>query len=373
MKNISIIGAGIIGASIGFELAKNGARVTIVDREDFGQATKAAAGIICPWTSQRRNKRWYKLAMEGAKHYPSLITELKDLGEMDTGYDKVGAISPHDNPEKLEAMVKRTLKRKDEAPEIGDVTILSEQDSKALFPPLADGYQSVHVSGAARVDGWALRNSLLSAAKKLGAVVLQEDCSLMLKNSSVIGIETKHQKIHADEVIITAGVWANELLRPLQMTINLSFQKGQIIHLQMPGINSDLWPVVMPPHDQYILSLTGNRIVIGATHENDEVLDYRLTMAGMKEIMDKALKFAPGLHNSTFIEAKVGFRPFTADFLPIFGRLPGHKNVIFANGLGASGLTMGPFLGQQLAKLALDNEPDIHLADYALDEFISSK
>jgi len=46
MKNISIIGAGIIGASIGFELAKNGARVTIVDREDLGQATKAAAGIM---------------------------------------------------------------------------------------------------------------------------------------------------------------------------------------------------------------------------------------------------------------------------------------------------------------------------------------
>jgi len=373
MKKTVIIGAGILGASVGYELAKQGALVTIVDREDLGQATKAAAGIICPWISQRRNKRWYRLAMEGAKYYPALIDELKACGEKNTGYKKVGAISPNDNIEKLEAMVKRTLKRKEEAPEIGEVTILSEQESKTLFPPLADGYQSVHVSGAARVDGWALRNSLISAAKKLGAQVIKDDCSLLMENGRVFGIKTAHEDIIADEVIITAGVWANELLSPLELSIDLSFQKGQIIHLQMPGLNSDDWPVVMPPHDQYLLSLNGNRIVIGATHENDEELDYRLTIGGMKEIMDKALKFAPGLLNSTFLEAKVGFRPFTADFLPIFGRIPGQDKVIFANGLGASGLTMGPFLGQQLASLALDKELIIPAADYSLDEFISGK
>jgi len=373
MKKTVIIGAGILGASVGYELAKQGAQVTIVDREDSGQATKAAAGIICPWISQRRNKRWYRLAMEGARYYPALVEELQASGEFNTGYKKVGAISPHNNIDKLEAMVKRTLKRKEDAPEIGDVTILSEQESKRLFPPLADGYQSVYVSGAARVDGWALRNSLLSAAQKLDAIFLQTDCSLLMENGTVIGIKTAHETILADEVIITAGVWANELLQPLKLAIDLSFQKGQIIHLQIPEVNSDDWPVVMPPHDQYILSLNGNRIVIGATHENDEALDYRLTMGGMKEIMEKALLFAPGLLNSTFLEAKVGFRPFTADFLPIFGRIPGQDSVIFANGLGASGLTMGPYLGQQLAKLALDKELDIPAADYALDEFISEK
>lgn len=62
MKSHIVIGAGILGASAAYHLAKAGAKVTVIDRKDPGQATDAAAGIICPWLSQRRNKAWYALA-----------------------------------------------------------------------------------------------------------------------------------------------------------------------------------------------------------------------------------------------------------------------------------------------------------------------
>ena len=56
MKEFIVIGAGILGASTAYHLARAGVVVTVVDRNDPGQATDAAAGIICPWLSQRRNK-----------------------------------------------------------------------------------------------------------------------------------------------------------------------------------------------------------------------------------------------------------------------------------------------------------------------------
>ncbi|WP_445488673.1 NAD(P)/FAD-dependent oxidoreductase [Niallia sp. 03133] len=370
MKKIIVIGGGILGASTAYELAKRGASVTVIDREDEGRATAAAAGIICPWISQRRNKRWYLLASEGAKYYPALIEDLAKYEEYSTGYAKVGALSIHSDYSKLEAMLDRTLKRRETAPEIGVAKIISPEEVQNLFPPIADGYGAVYVSGAARVDGLALRNALIRTSQKLGAAFLQANASLIIEGKKIVGVQTEDRKILADETIITAGAWAGPLLQPLQLTFQVEEQKGQIIHLQIPNTNCSSWPVVMPPHDQYILSLDNNRLVIGATHENNTNFDYRLTVGGMKEVMDKALKYAPGLLNSTFLEARVGFRPFTADFLPVFGRLMVYKGIIAANGLGASGLTMGPFLGQQLAKYALELTPDIHFENYSIDSCI---
>ena len=58
---IAIIGAGIVGATAAYQLSKNKEVELVVYDDGVGQATKAAAGIICPWLSQRRNKEWYRL------------------------------------------------------------------------------------------------------------------------------------------------------------------------------------------------------------------------------------------------------------------------------------------------------------------------
>ncbi|MNJ73419.1 D-amino acid dehydrogenase small subunit [compost metagenome] len=67
----------------------------------------------------------------------------------------------------------------------------------------------------------------------------------------------------------------------------------------------------------------------------------------------------------------MGFRPFTPGFLPVIGALPGWQGIFIANGLGASGLTMGPYIGCQLAKLVLGLEIDIALEDYKVEGAIS--
>ncbi|MGV3466519.1 MAG: NAD(P)/FAD-dependent oxidoreductase [Heyndrickxia sp.] len=364
MKRFIVVGAGILGASTAYHLAKANVEVLVVDRKDVGQATDAAAGIVCPWLSQRRNKAWYHLAKGGAKYYPALIKELEKDGEKNTGYARVGAISIHKDEEKLKAMEKRAIQRRDDAPEIGEVNILTPEETRDLFPPLADGYAAVHVSGAARVDGRALRDALLNGAKKHGATFISGDAKIIEEENRVIGISVNGNAFFADSVIVTAGAWANQLLEPLGVNFQSHFQKAQIIHLDLPQADTSTWPVVMPPSDQYLLAFDGGRIVIGATHENDVGFDSRITAGGMQEIFNKALEIAPGLMGSTYIETRVGFRPFTPGFLPVIGELPGFKGILVANGLGASGLTMGPFIGSELSKLALGEELDINLDFY---------
>ncbi|MBS2969193.1 FAD-binding oxidoreductase [Metabacillus sp. KIGAM252] len=373
MKRFIIIGAGILGASTAYHLVKKGAEVVIIDRLDEGQATGAAAGIVCPWLSQRRNQAWYKLAKSGARYYPELIAELEADGEKDTGYAKVGAISIHPDEEKIAAMEKRALKRKEVAPEIGELTRMNPSQISDLFPPLGDKYYGLHVSGAARVDGRGIRDALLNAAKKRGAKVISGDASLLHQDDTVTGAIVNGHSYLSDQVIVCAGAWASSLLKPLGISFQVHFQKAQIVHLELPGEQTEQWPVVMPPGTQYILAFDHGRIVAGATHENTDVFDSRLTAGGIHEVLSKAAETAPGLSHGRFLEGRVGFRPFTEDFLPVIGAVPKWKGLLAANGLGSSGLTMGPFLGSQLANLALDEHLEIDLQLYSLNKTMKSE
>jgi D-amino-acid dehydrogenase len=366
MQKMIVVGAGILGASTAYHLAKAGVQVTLVDRHDAGQATDAAAGIVCPWLSQRRNKAWYQLVKGGARYYPSLIEQLEAVGETDTGYKRVGAISLHTDEEKLGKMAERARIRRDEAPEIGEITILSPAETKKLFPPLGEEYGSVFVSGGARVNGRALRNALVNAAMKHGAEFLEGEATLIHKDQQITGIKFDDNILEADLVIVTGGVWAKELLQPLGVNFLVTPQKAQIVHLQMLDTDTSGWPVVMPPNDQYILTFEDGRVVVGATHEDQAGLDFRVTAGGINEVLGKALQVAPGLVNCTLLETRVGFRPFTPGFLPVIGALPNYDGLLISNGLGASGLTSGPYLGSELAKLALGRETEIDIGSYNL-------
>lgn len=372
MKYI-VIGAGIAGASTAYHLAKLGAETLIIDRKDNGQATGAAAGIICPWLSQRRNATWYRLVKEGARYYPPLIAELLQLGETETGYAQVGALLLRHDPDKLNELAERARVRKEDAPEIGDIRACDGEATRAFFPPLAEGYAALHVGGAARVDGRALRDALVRSAIKLGAEHWEGDARLAYEGNSVTGIFVNGTFIAADKIIVCAGAWAGSLLQPLGIAMPIRRQKAQIVHLQASdSANTGDWPVVMPPSDQYLLAFDHGRVVAGATHEDvaEDDDDTRVTAGGLQELLNKALLAAPGLADAELLETRVGFRPFTPGFLPVFGAIPGWEGLFAVNGLGASGLTAGPYLGKQLALLALGQTTDIDPADYAISQAI---
>ncbi|WP_432359160.1 NAD(P)/FAD-dependent oxidoreductase [Sporosarcina sp. UB5] len=371
MEQIIIIGAGILGASVAYHLAEQGAKVVVVDRKDKGQATDAAAGIICPWLSKRRNKAWYALAKGGASYYPELIRRLENDGETETGYRKIGAISLHREMDKLEKLEALALKRREEAPEIGRVKLLDERETSTLFPPLSEGFSSVYVEGAARVDGRALREALINASKKHGAIYKGGSASLAVEEGNVSGVIVGEELIKSSKVIVTAGAWAGELFTPLDLDVQVTGQKAQIVHLHSDKYETSNSPVIIPPTDQYIVPADDGKVIVGATHEDDALSMFRPTARGIHEVLDKALNVAPGLDEAVFEEVRVGIRPFTPGSLPVFGEVPGHPDMLFANGLGASGLTVGPYVGKQLAQIALGREVDIDVSLYEVKNAFS--
>ncbi len=206
MSDIIIIGGGILGASTAYHLAKLGNNVTVIDKEEPGSATDAAAGIICPWISQRRNKVWYSLAVKGAGYYPALIHELKQDGITNTGYKKTGALVIRTEKKQAERLFKLAEERQAGAKEIGAISFLSPNQIAKHMPVLSEQYFGVHLEGGARVDGKLLKQSLIDAAKKYGAKFHVGEAKLK-NNSSHLEVLLNDEKMKADQIVSTNGAW----------------------------------------------------------------------------------------------------------------------------------------------------------------------
>jgi D-amino-acid dehydrogenase len=361
---IIVIGSGIVGASTAYHLARKGAEVIIIDKQHEGQATAAGAGIVCPWISRVDDPDFYTLARGGACYYPKLVSQLKEDGESNLGYGLVGALAVSTDEDELNVIERKVRERQSETPEVGVVSRLSAEEARQLFPPLREDLQAVHVTGAARVDGRLLRDALKRGAEKHGAQSYTGVASLEIKNEKVVGAYVNNEFISADSVVIAAGAWAPELLAPLGIDTPVEPQRGQIVHLHLPDQNTSKWPVILPQSSHYLVSFEDSRVVVGATRETGSGFDYRVTAAGLKDVLHEALHVAPGLSEGTLQEVRIGFRPIGQDILPYLGQIPTVKGIVIANGLGASGLTMGPYVGSLAANLAMGEELEIDITAY---------
>ncbi|MEH6986253.1 NAD(P)/FAD-dependent oxidoreductase [Cytobacillus firmus] len=361
---IAVIGSGIVGSSAAYQLSREGAEVVIIDKAHQGQATAAGAGIICPWISRVDHEDWYAIAKRGALYYPSLIANLKQDGEENFGYGMVGALAVSSTSDELDEIEENIRQKKVETPEVGEITRLTAAEARELYPPLREDLQAVHVTGAARLDGRLLRDAMLNGAKKHGAVIIEGEGDLVFQNNKVTGVKVNGDVIAADAVIVTAGAWAKDLLAPLGIDLKIEPQRGQIAHLEMNSVDTSSWPVVLPQSTHYLVAFDHSKVVAGATRETGSGFDYRLTAAGVKEVLDEALTVAPGLAESTLKEVRIGFRPAGPDILPLLGTVPAAEGLVIATGLGASGLTMGPYVGTLAADLALKRELELDLSPY---------
>ena len=362
--HVVVVGAGILGASTAYHLARAGARVTVVDQAHEGRATAAGAGIICPWVSGVDDPTFYGLYTEAARYYSELIAGLAEVGEADVGFRRTGALVVSSDPEELTAFQAMLTRRQADTPEMGAISLLTPDETRELFPPLRPDRAAVHVAGGARVDGRRMAAGLLRAAQCHGATLLEGCATLMASGGRVTGVSVRDARIAADRVVITAGAWAPALLQPFGVCLPIEPQRGQIVHLHLPGNDTRAWPVILPSGSHYLLAFDGGRVVAGATRETGAGFDYRVTASGQAEVLAEALQVAPGLATATVIETRIGFRPVGPDIRPLLGRVCGMDGVLIGNGLGAAGLTIGPFAGSLLADAALGRAPALDLAPF---------
>jgi D-amino-acid dehydrogenase len=381
-SRIVVVGAGIVGASVAYHLARRGVAVVVIEGVEAGSATGAGAGIICPWTNPGAGPA-YRLGADGARYYPELISMLAEDGEAGTRYQRVGALcltggaahtgtgaragAAEDDRTSLREIEAHVRSQVPDYPEIGEISVLPPGRPRELFPPLAGELSAVWIGGAARIDGRAIRGSLVRAAARHGARRVTGTAVLTESRGRVTGVVevTSSEVIEADTVVVAAGAWTAlicaELSHAAAHSLAIGPQRGQIVHLDVPGADSGQWPVVLPAHGPYLLAFPPSRVVLGATRE-DAGFDDRVTAGGLGGLLAAAAGLAPGLADATVVETRVGFRPVTPDGLPLLGALT--DGLVIAAGNGPEGLTAGPWTGRAAAALALGEQPSADLTAF---------
>ncbi|CAA9518196.1 MAG: D-amino acid dehydrogenase, partial [uncultured Thermomicrobiales bacterium] len=245
---VVVVGGGVVGASAAYHLARAGARVTLVDRADVGQATAAGAGIIAPGTSLRPLPAFYPFGYAAARAYPGLVANLAEDGEPETGFAVVGLLfvaTDAAEAARLPETAALFRSRAGEDPTIGTVSEVSGAEARALFPPLAEVPAALRVSGAARVDGRLLRDALRGAAARRGATILHGDATPEVSGGRATGVLIGDRRIAADALVAAGGAWSNALGDALGVRLPTEPQRGQILHLRSPGTRTARWPIVI--------------------------------------------------------------------------------------------------------------------------------
>ncbi|SHH03382.1 NAD(P)/FAD-dependent oxidoreductase [Streptoalloteichus hindustanus] len=366
---VIVVGAGVVGASAAYHLAIEGADVLVVDRADAGQASAVGAGVVFPWPVGEPHAATRALWLAAAEHYPLLLAALGEVGGVaETGYAQVGGLRISEDVGALRrARDELTRLRDRERWALGEVDLLEPGEPARVFPGLSSELAGVRVSAAGRVDGRILRDALLSAAERHGARRRSGSARLTTAGGRVTGVEIAGQVLGAHAVVVAAGAWSAELCRPLGVDLPVYPMRGQLAHLHLPGAVTDQVPVTMTFGDHCLVGFPGSRIVVGATREPNAGFDHRMTAGGLRHVLDGALAVAPALAEATVGELRVGFRPASRDDRPVLGTVPAHPGLVVATGLGANGLTLGPFVGAVAAELALDRRPSPDLADFRPD------
>ena len=356
---IAIVGAGIVGSTAAYYLSKEkDVEVTVFDH-GLGQATKAAAGIISPWFSKRRNKAWYRMARLGADFYQELTSNLENDGYDTSFYDQSGVALLKKDDSKLDGLYQHAETRLEESPIIGELSIKDASD----LPEFTGFDRYLYASGGARVEGAELTATLINASgfeKVEGPVTLSS-----LDNGSY---EINGQTF--DKVILACGAWLGQTLEPLGFEVDVRPQKGQLRDYFFEGMDTGKLPVLMPEGELDVIPFAGGKISVGASHENDKGFDLTVDEAILEGLEEEAKTYFPDLSTAKSISERVGTRAYTSDFSPFFGQVPSLSGVYAASGLGSSGLTTGPIIGYHLAQLIQDKELTLDPLNYPIENYV---
>jgi D-amino-acid dehydrogenase len=375
MYDAIVIGGGLLGVATAYHLVRGGARTLLVDRADRGRATDAGAGILSPETNSRDSSAWFELAQRAVAYYPVLVDQLKADEAGETGYARCGLLVVAVSEDEREAFAQARTQifgRQEQRrlPSREDLHEVSPDEARRLFPPLGPVIGALYHHQGARVDGRLLARALRTASERRGLSVVPGSVdSLVTAGRRLAGVVVGGQTLEASRVAITGGAWSQAFGDQLGVRIPVGPQRGQIIHLRMPQVDTASWPIISAFHGHYMVPWPEGRVVVGATRETGSGFDPRLTPAGVREVLAEALRVAPGLADWEIQEMRVGLRPLSEDGLPVLGPVPGVQGVYLATGHGPTGLQLGPYSGKVVAEMMLGCEPEINLAPFGVARF----
>lgn len=349
-KHVIVVGAGIIGASIAYHLARDGARVSVLDAgEPGGLATRKSWAWIN--ASRGNPEPYFRLRIRSMAEWRRLAAEVPGLG-----LDWCGGLT-WDVPEaELEAYAAERQAWGHPIRRVSRAEIL------ALEPNLRDvpehGY---HVAGEGKVEPLAATRALLGAARARGASLLGQTPVKWLaeERGRVAGVMTDDGVIHADEVVVAAGAHAADLLESTGITLKMKTPAGVLSHSK--PTERLLNGLVMTP-GLHLRQTEEGRIVAGTDFTGSAQGDADQLAAGLQA---KVCAMVSGAENLALDFYTVGYRPTPADGLSAIGRFGGRPGLYTV--VTHSGITLAPALGLFAAQDILTGARDALLETFSPD------
>ncbi len=374
-----VIGAGIVGSSCGYFLAREGLRVCIVDRGGVAGGTSSSGeGNIL--VSDKVPGPELELAQLGCALWSELARELCD----DFEYEGKGGIVVAESDTDLSALQESV----DRLRACGVIaSMLDRQQLHEAEPYLAEDVAGgAYFPQDAQVQPMQACTALIGAAQSLGAVVLdhtelqdiQRD-----RNGAIRGVSTRAGTISTSRLVAAAGPWTNQVAAMVGADIPVQPRKGHIV------VTEALPPLVR--HKVYDTAYEGTvnssasslqvasvvegtksgTILLGSSRQL-QGFDTTVEPGVVRAIVERAVRFFPVLARVHALRAYVGFRPFMPDHLPAIGEIPGVPGMYVNTGHEGAGIGLGPISGKLLSQLMVGRPTDLDMSVFSPARFASN-
>ncbi len=367
--DVAIIGGGVMGCAIAWQLAKRGVTCALVERRSFGNgASGATAGVVGPlWHLDPDNPALLGLGLRSLELFPRWAAELTEAG-VNPEFQQSGLMKVAFSPGEVDEL--RGFFGWQSHLDL-DVQWIDAQGVLDREPEASpDILAAIHSPQEGCIRGQRFCDALTNAAGRLGARLHEnvEVTGLLTEGSRVTGIDTNEGTIAAGQVVLAAGPWSGIGGRwstpggPLDLPVR--GVKGQRILLRRPG-HMPKTPV--RNSSVYVVPRLDGNILVASTREegrSDEVV----TAEGVSTLIAGACLSFPSLADAAFVSGRAGVRPATPDGLPIIGPAPGIDGLTIATGHDAVGIMLSPGTAELVVNYLLGgvSEP---LQPFSADRF----
>ncbi len=355
VREIVVIGAGIIGCSVARELACRGASVHVVDARAVARgATWASAGMLAPYLEAGHGGGLFlDIAVRSLELYDSWIAGVRTDSGTEIEYRRSGSLQVA-----MDAAAAARLEDAANATVTAQITWIEGKQLQAIEPALSPavlGAVSVPTHGYVAAPN--LAEALARAAARRGARFhFGARVSAIEPAESHVTVTAEDGRTWtAGQVVVATGSWTGQVKGlPDPAAAAVRPVRGHLLRLAWPG--RPLSRVVWGP-SCYLVPWTDGTLLVGATME-EVGFDERNTAGAVRSLLDAARTILPRAEDATFVEARAGLRPATPDGLPFIGRSGASDRVTYATGHYRNGILLAPLSARLVAASIFDDDAD---------------
>ena len=359
MTQVTIVGCGIVGAAIAYDLSQvSGLEVLVLDRRPPAQAaTGAALGVLMAVISKKTKGQNLRLRLSSLQRYNEWIPQLEATIGRPIPYNRQGLLRLCFEGEDLQSWQQLSAVRQAQGwrLEILDRSQLSNQCPHLSLDRVIGAVSS---PDDRQVDPVALTLALVEAAIQRGARFQfdTEVTEFQTSGDRVISLQTSDGAIATDWLILAAGLGSTPLTQALQRSVDIRPVLGQAIHLRLKQAigRVDFQPVITGD-DVHLVPLGNGEYWVGATVEFPQVAIAPVAdPMALEAVMQQAIALCPALQDAEVLRSWSGLRPRPEGRpAPIVERLPGYENVVLAAGHYRNGVLLAPATAEAVKTIIL--------------------